>query len=59
MSRKIKPEHNGAKNGGGYHGKREEAKKISNTKRRKNNSTEINKQLSGIKKPQEKSYGKT
>jgi hypothetical protein len=34
LGRKTKTEHNGAKNGGGYWGNREEAKKISNKVRR-------------------------
>lgn len=34
MSKKLKTEHNGAKNGGGHWGKREEAKKLSNHQRR-------------------------
>lgn len=40
-SKKIKTEHTGAKNGGGYWGKREEAKKISQKLRRENGKKEI------------------
>lgn len=36
MSRKTKTEHSGAKNGGGFWGKRTEAKKVSKKLRRTN-----------------------
>lgn len=39
MSKKIKTEHSGAKNGGGHFGKRADAKKISKKLRRKNSKT--------------------
>jgi hypothetical protein len=42
----IKPDHNGAKNGGGHWGTRQEAKKISSRLRRKAAKNEIKKQLS-------------
>jgi hypothetical protein len=35
MSKVTKTEHAGAKNGGGYWGKRAEAKEVSNSKRRR------------------------
>ena len=34
MSKKTKTEHSGAKNGGGFRGKREEAKQVSKERRR-------------------------
>ena len=34
MGKKVKTEHSGAKNGGGFWGRREEAKVTSNTQRR-------------------------
>ncbi|MHA2067270.1 MAG: hypothetical protein ACXABY_23125 [Candidatus Thorarchaeota archaeon] len=43
MPKKVKTEHSGAKNGGGYWGKREEAKKVSNKARRENDKKEAKK----------------
>ena len=41
MTSKIKTEHNGAKNGGGFWGPREFAKKFSKKQRRRNDKKEI------------------
>jgi len=51
---KFKTEHSGAKNGGGHHGKREEAKLISRKLRRKNDRAETsgNKNLSDSEEQQ-------
>lgn len=47
MNRKIKTEHNGAKNGGGFWAKRAEAKKISK-KLRRTNSKKITKYFKSL-----------
>jgi len=47
--RKLKTEHGGAKNGGGFWGEREEAKKCSRKKRRSNNKTEVRDALRRMK----------
>ncbi len=44
--RKTRTEHSGGKNGGGYWGKRHEAKKISKKHRRQNGKQEIIEQKS-------------
>lgn len=45
MATVIKTEHAGAKNRGGYYGKREEAKRVCRSKRRANSKREIREQL--------------
>lgn len=47
MNRKIKTEHSGAKNGGGFWGKRAEAKKVSK-KLRRTGSKKLTKYFKGL-----------
>jgi hypothetical protein len=42
---RTKTEHAGAKNGGGYWGKREDAKRVSNKKRREDGKSEVGEQV--------------
>lgn len=48
MSTKTKTEHSGAKNGGGYRGKRVEAKKRSKSLRRINQKKEIREEIATL-----------
>ena len=45
-ARNIKTEHAGAKNGGGFHGPREDAKKMSNRARREADKAECGERVS-------------
>lgn len=48
MSKNLKTEHSGAKNGGGHWGPRQEAKSISKKVRRKKDKSEIKKELKDL-----------
>lgn len=53
MVKKVKSEHSGAKNGGGFWGTREEAKTISKSLRRNNDKEEVKEQLDDFENEEE------